>query len=189
MRKVSDESENPLEARHAGLPRRSFLLGVSAALSGCSALSPVAVDGGPQAPGRGYLAVQLSSNQLANLAFNHYGKKTFASGLEDGLGGKGAVQFLSGERTLVLDVAAGDYMWTLLWNGYRQASMETSRFQVTAQAVTYVGRLELRMGSSDYQLRVSDREELMRAYLREHYPQTAQLQFSKQLATLRVKAA
>ena len=187
MRKVIREPELPDGPRHAGLPRRSFLLGATAALSGCSALSPVAVDGAQQAPGHGYLAVQLNSNQLANLAFNNYGKRTFASGLEDGLGGKGAVQFLNGERTLVLDVAAGDYMWTLLWNGYRQASMETSRFQVAARAVTYVGRLELRMGSSDYQLRVSDREELMRTYLREHYPQAAQLQFSKQLATLRVK--
>lgn len=188
MNKVDLELAWPRRTPNEGLTRRSLVLGASAALSGC-ALSSVAVDGAPQAPGRGYLALQVASNQLANLAFNSYGKTTFASSLEDGFGGKGAVQFVAGERTLVLDVPVGDYMWTRLWTGLRQASMEASRFQIAPQAVTYVGRLELRLSTYDFSLRVGDHEAQMRDYLREHYPKAAELPFSKQLGLLKVKAA
>lgn len=188
MNKVDLELAWPQRTPNEGLTRRGWLLGMSAALSGC-AVSSVAVDGAPQAAGRGYLAAQLVSNQTANLSFNNYGKTTLASALEDGFGGKGGVQFVAGERAVVLDVPVGDYMWTRLVAGLRQASMEVSRFQIAAQTVTYVGRVELLLGGDKYALRVSDRETLMRDYLREHYPNTAQLPFSKQLGLFKFKAA
>ena len=172
-----------------GMRRRTLLLGAPALLTGC-AVTQAAVDGAAAAPGHGYLAMQLASNQLANMSFNKFGKPTFASRLEDGLGGKGGVQFVNGERTVMIDVQAGDYMWTIISTGYRQAAIEATRLQVLPDAITYIGRLQLQLSSDDYQLRVADHEAQMRDYLSAKYPLTLQkLPFHKALSQFRLKAA
>jgi hypothetical protein len=172
-----------------GLRRRALLLGAPAVLSACA--TPPSVDGTAIAPGRGHLAMQLWSNRPANLAFNVYGKQTFATRVTEGfLGAKGQVSFTGGERTVVLDVEAGDYMWTQLWDGYSQALLDGSRFQVRANAITYIGQIQLQLDRYKFGLRVVDREDDIRAYLREHYPQAMEnLFFNKALAELRLKTA
>jgi hypothetical protein len=135
--------------------------------------------------------MQLRSDRLANISFNPYRKQTFASQVaESFLGSKGQVQFVGGERTVVLDVEAGDYMWTQLWGGRGQAVLDGTRFQVRANAITYIGCIQLQMESRRAGLRVVDREDDIRAYLREHYPVAMEnLFFNKALAELRLKTA
>lgn len=190
MRKTFTELDRREAPRLSGLSRRSVLVGAPALLTGC-VVTPAAVDGAAPAAGRGYLAMQLRSNQVANLAFNTFGKRTFASGLEDSFaGGKGTVQFVNGERLVVIDVQAGDYMWTLLWAANRQAILDATRFQVHANAITYIGRLELELSSYDFKLRVTDQEDRMRAYLHANYPQALQnLAFNKGITQIRLKRA
>jgi hypothetical protein len=189
MRITATEDDVQESTQPLGVLRRSFLLGTPGLLTAC-AVTPAAVDGAAAAPGRGYLAMQLVSNQLANLSFNKFGKPTFSSQLEDGLGGKGGVQFVSGERSVMVEVQAGEYMWTLLSTGHRQATVEATRFQVLAGAITYIGRLQLQLSSYNYQLRVADQEAQMLDYLRANYPLTLQnLPFHKAISQLRLKAA
>lgn len=174
----------------AGVRRRSLLIGGPALLAGCTPI-PRAVDGAATRAGRGYVAAQLSSNRGAFIGFNPYGESTFGARFtENMVGAKGGMRFTEGDQSVVLEVDAGEYMWTRLYLGNQYAWLSATRFRVVPNAITYIGYIRLFVAENKYAFTVRDREADMQDFLREKYPNYARdLPFRKALAEVRIDGA
>lgn len=97
------------------------------------------------------------------------------------------MRFTAGEQSVVLEVDAGEYMWTRLYLGNQYAWLAATRFRVVPNTVTYIGYIRLFVTENKYGFTVRDREQDMRDFLREKYPNYAHdLPFVKALAEVRI---
>ncbi|WP_374676255.1 hypothetical protein [Ideonella sp.] len=168
--------------------RRQFTLALTATLAGCATTGSVQ-DGSTVGAGQGLLALQLSANRLGLLNFNPWGESSFGARFaENMVGAKGSLQFIDGDRYLVLPVDAGEYMWTKLTVGNQFAwLLNSTRFRVRPGVVTYIGHLRLSVDGSRFGLIVRDREQDMRDHLQQHFPTfSARMPFEKVLAEVRL---
>lgn len=170
------------------MQRRRLLLAVPAALAGCATVAS-APDGTKPAAGQGVLAVHLSANRLGLLNYNPWGESSFGARFAENMfGAKGTLQFIDGERFLVLPVDAGEYMWTKLMTGNQFAwLLQSTRFRVKPGVLTYIGHIRIFVSGSQFSIRVVDRESEMREHLQDKFPiYTQTMPFEKELADVRL---
>lgn len=171
------------------IDRRTLLIGAPFALSACATTSSVR-DGTQVAAAQGVLALRLSGNRTGILGFNPYGESSFGARFAENLvGAKGTLQFIDGDRYLVLPVDAGEYMWTKLTVANQYAWLESStRFRVRAASITYIGHIRIFVADRKFSIGVVDREADMREHLSANFPQYSQsMPFQKTLAEVRVR--
>lgn len=167
------------------------LLGLPALqlLTAC-ATSKSVDDGSPIKPGQGVLALKAISNVYAEIDYVTFERtESYASSLaERWVGPKGSLAFEKGEKFLVLPVDAGEYMWSKISIYPKEARLRNSnRFVVKANAINYIGHLQVHSASDRVQIQAQDRTDDMRAHLEQKFPKFLKsMAFEKELAQLRL---
>jgi hypothetical protein len=170
------------------MKRRNLLIAAPSLLSACATTTSVS-DGTTPSAGQGILAVHLSANQPGILNFNPYGESSFGARFAENMfGAKGALQFIDGDRFLVVPVDAGQYMWSKLMTGNQYAwLLDSTRLQVRASTITYIGHIRIFVAGSKYSISVRDREDDMREHLQKNFPiYSKSMEFMKLLSNVRL---
>ncbi len=169
--------------------RRFLAIALALLLAGCATKSSVP-DGQVLKPDEGFLALHISSNVGGNLWYTDYSaSNNFAGRLMDNMTAHKGVNFSHGERYVLLNVRAGDYMWHQFNMGTTSASLRSSnRFRILPGKVTYVGHLQVEVAGTRFRLRARDNGTDMQRYLRDSYPEITRTHpFEKQLAEFGLK--
>ena len=141
-------------------------------VSGC-AVSPTTKDGVALKANQGLLAFHVTSNADAALSFVDYATtSTFGSRFgENMVGPKGSLSIKAGETFYVVPLDAGDYMFSKFTVYPKFAWLQaTNRFKVSANTITYIGHIRIRVADNRFGLQARDRELEMRTYLSDTYP-------------------
>jgi hypothetical protein len=169
--------------------RALLALALVALLAACAARES-APDGSALKPNQGLLALKITSNVTANLAYNEFSSETsFGSRFAENMfGGKGSILVTQGEKYWVLPLEAGEYMWSKFSTGNQFANLHTSnRFTVRPNTITYIGDLTIQHDGKRVRFLARDRETEMRDHLRRTFPDYySSMTFEKVLAELRL---
>jgi hypothetical protein len=170
--------------------RRIVAIALALLLAGCATKASVQ-DGQKLGPDEGFLALHISSNVGGNLWYTDYSAtNSFATRFMDNMTAHKGVNFSQGERYVLLNVRAGDYMWHQFNSGQSSASLRSSnRFRILPGKVTYVGHLQVEVAGSRFRLRARDDGADMQRYLGASYPEISRTHpFEKQLAEFGLKS-
>jgi hypothetical protein len=161
-----------------------------AGLTGC-VTAPTTTDGAELKAKQGLLVFHVTSNADAGLSYGDYApESTFGSRYrENVIGPQGLFRFKAGEMFYVVPLDAGEYMFGKFTVGNQFAWLQsTNRFKVNANAITYVGHINVRVADNRFGLRALDRELEMRTYLAEKYPDYfKKMDFQKAFVELNLK--
>lgn len=169
--------------------RRNLLVAAPSLLAACATRTSVP-DGTSTSAGQGVLAVHLSANQAGILNFNPYGESSFVDRFAENMfGAKGSLQFIDGDRFLVIPVDAGQYMWSKLMTGNHYAwLLDSTRHQIRASTITYIGHIRIFVMGAKYSISVRDREDDMREHLQQNFPlYSKSMEFKKLLSEVRLR--
>ena len=156
----------------SGLATNYVLVFVAFVLAGCATV-PIAKDGDALTATQGLLAFRTTSNVEGFLRYIDYSNTTtFGSRLsEDVFGSKGVVRLEIGDKYYLVPFEAGEYMWSRLDVYPKFAPLQTTnRFRVRANAITYIGNIQLNSRATEFSLTAVDREDDMLRYLAGFYP-------------------
>jgi hypothetical protein len=155
------------------------------------AVVPTARDGETMTPNQGLLAFHVTSNADAGLSYIDYSStSTFGSRFgENMVGPKGLFRIKAGETFYVVPLDAGEYMFSKLDVYPKFAWLQaTNRFKVSANTITYIGHIRIKVIDSRFGLQASDRELEMRTYLADSYPlYFKSMDFKKSFAELNLR--
>jgi len=172
------------------MKRRTLVLAAASSVLGACATRASIEDGTQIKPSQGLLAFHITSNTNATLAYVTYEKESsFGSRFAENLvGPKGLFSITQGIAYFVTPVDPGEYMWSRFSIPGRQARLHSSnRFEVKASAITYIGHINVESGFERVRLAVADREDDMRAHLREKFPKYLQtMSITKAIAQMRL---
>ena len=159
-------------------------------LTGC-VTAPTTPDGAPLKAKQGLVVFHVTSNADVGLSYGDYApESTFGSRYrENMIGPQGQFRFTAGEMFYVVPLDEGEYMFGKFTVGNKFAWLQsTNRFKVNANAITYIGHINVRVADSRFDLRPADRELEMRTYLAEKYPEYfKKMGFQKSFVELNLK--
>ncbi|NML45679.1 hypothetical protein HHL11_18165 [Ramlibacter sp. G-1-2-2] len=159
-------------------------------LCGC-ATSPTTTDGASLRPNQGLLAFHVTSNADAFLGFGDFAStSTFGSRFNENMvGAKGQLRIKAGETYYMVPLDAGDYMFTKFTVHPKFAWLQaTNRFKVRANAITYIGHINIKVTDSRFSIQALDHELEMRTYLADTYPAYFKaMDFQKSFAELSLR--
>jgi hypothetical protein len=158
-------------------------------LTGC-VTAPTTPDGAPLKAKQGLVAFHVTSNADAELSYIGHAAGPTSSGQRENLAIAPAVfSFKGGEIFYVVPMDEGDYMFSKFTVGSQYALLRgNNRFKVSANAITYIGHIGVRVADKRFGLRAVDRELEMRTYLAEKYPEYfKKMEFQKAFAEFDLK--
>jgi hypothetical protein len=158
-------------------------------LTGC-VTAPTTTDGAPLKAKQGLVAFHVTSNADAGLSYGDYAPDPALSrSREIWIGAPAQFRFQAGEMFYVVPMDEGEYMFGKFTVGSQYAWLQsTNRFKVNANAITYIGHINVRVADKRFGLRAQDRELEMRTYLAEKYPEYfRKMEFQKAFAEFNLK--
>ena len=158
-------------------------------LTGC-VTAPTTPDGAPLKAKQGLVVFHVTSNADVGLSYSDYAPDpTLSRQREHWIGPKAQFSFKAGETFYVVPLDEGEYMFGKFTVGNKFAWLQsTNRFKVNANAITYIGHINVRVADSRFDLRPADRELEMRTYLAEKYPEYfKKMGFQKSFVELNLK--
>lgn len=158
-------------------------------LTGC-VTAPTTPDGAPLKAKQGLVVFHVTSNADVGLSYGGYAPDPALSrSREIWIGAPAQFRFQAGEMFYVVPLDEGEYMFGKFTVGNKFAWLQsTNRFKVNANAITYIGHINVRVADSRFNLRPADRELEMRTYLAEKYPEYfKKMGFQKSFVELNLK--
>ena len=172
-----------------GMRRRSILIASASSLLGACATRGSVTDGSLMRPSQGLLAFKIESNTYATLEYTDLAfLQSVAAGTALNRGSPGgSFAITQGEAYFVTPVDPGEYMWSRFKLSWGLAILRNNKFVVKTNAITYIGHIRLSLAQQLVRLAAADREDDMRAHLREKFPKFLQtMSFDKAIAEMRV---